>query len=381
MTFLLVALITIHAGRLFDGTSLRTNVLITVEGDRIVSIAPYRGEKVTYDLTQETVLPGLIDVHVHETWYIDRHGKLHTPGDGDTPADTRAGLLANLRATLEGGFTTVQTLGGEEEALVRSLAGDTLPRVLASIDPISLPQSADALRAHVQRLAQEHADVVKVFAPDDVRENTPAAADLLASLRVICTAAHAKQLRVVVHAHADYAQLAVARAGCDEGEHGLFVTAATLRELAASHTWFDPQCSLVFANYARNRAAYLGIGGYDAETFAWLAREAPDAVRVTKLALGTKGLNVPFGTDAVAGAHGHNADDLICRVQQANQSPIDALKSATVVAAQALGLADQIGRVAANFKADIIAVAGDPTRDITAVQRVVFVMRSGRRVR
>ncbi|HEX6559557.1 MAG TPA: amidohydrolase family protein, partial [Longimicrobiales bacterium] len=184
--------------------------------------------------------------------------------------------------------------------------------------------------------------------------------------------------RVVVHAHADYAARAAARAGCDQVEHGLFATDATLHALAASHTWFDPQCALVFDNYARHRAAFEHIAGYEASTFEWLARMAPLALAVTTKALRTPGLNVPYGTDAVAGAIGRNADDLVCRVQRAGQRPIDALRSATSVAAESLGLGAEIGRIAPGMRADIIALAGDPLSEIRAVQRVVWVMKAGR---
>ena len=374
---------TIHATRMFDGVAMRDDVLVTIRGARIVAVQPYTTQRVTYDLRGRTLLPGLIDVHVHEAWYINKRGKLHTPGDGDSDADVRDGLLGNLHATLRAGFTTVQTLGGEAEAELRALAQqDSLaPRVLASIEPISLPQSIDALRAHVGRLVQEHADVVKVFAPDDVERNTMEARELLRELQSICTDAHEQHLRVIVHAHADYAQQALSQAHCDEGEHGLFATRATLRTLAAAHTLFDPQCSLVFANYARNRAVFEGIAGYDAATFDWLAKMAPHAVEVTNWALQTSGLIVPYGTDAVAGAHGHNAEDLVCRVRQAHEPAIDALKAATSIAAQSLDLSSQIGRIAPGLLADLVAVDGDPATTIEAVEHVAWIMRNGRVVR
>jgi imidazolonepropionase-like amidohydrolase len=97
-------------------------------------------------------------------------------------------------------------------------------------------------------------------------------------------------------------------------------------------------------------------------------------------AIKTKGLKIVFGTDAVAGAHGHNADELLCRVK-AGQSPMDAIVQATSAAAAALGLGDKIGSVAAGYEADLIALNGDPSKDISATKRVVFVMRNGVRYR
>jgi imidazolonepropionase-like amidohydrolase len=95
-------------------------------------------------------------------------------------------------------------------------------------------------------------------------------------------------------------------------------------------------------------------------------------------AIHTPGLKVIFGTDAVAGAHGRNAEELVCRVQAGKQSPIDAITSATSLGAEAIKMGDQIGSIAPGMQADMIAVQGDPTKDITALRRVMFVMKGGR---
>ena len=100
------------------------------------------------------------------------------------------------------------------------------------------------------------------------------------------------------------------------------------------------------------------------------------AAAMFKQAIGTPGLKVIFGTDAVALAHGRNASELLCRVR-AGQRPIDALISATSAASAALGLADHLGEIAKGYDADLVAVRGDPTRDIAAIRNVVFVMRGG----
>jgi imidazolonepropionase-like amidohydrolase len=148
--------------------------------------------------------------------------------------------------------------------------------------------------------------------------------------------------------------------------------------MAAKGTYFSPQCGLVFRNYLENRARYEGIGNYNAEGFASMERAVPLAVEAVRKAATTPGVKLVFGTDAVAGAHGRNVDDLICRVNEAGQKPMDALMSATSVAAQSMKLGDSIGTLRPGMLADVIAVRGNPLTDITALKHVLFVMRDGR---
>jgi imidazolonepropionase-like amidohydrolase len=161
-------------------------------------------------------------------------------------------------------------------------------------------------------------------------------------------------------------------------EHGVFATPQVLRLLAERGTYFDPQCELVFRNYLDNRPWFEGIGNYNAEGFAAMERVVPQRKLLGRRWLSTPGLKVVYGTDAVAGAHGRNAQDLVCRVQTVGQPAAAAIVSATSLSAEALGLGDRIGAVAPGMQADLIAVDGDPLRDITALQRVVFVMKGGR---
>jgi imidazolonepropionase-like amidohydrolase len=198
-----------------------------------------------------------------------------------------------------------------------------------------------------------------------------------AALEAACGEARTRGLRTVVHAHAAASMRAAALAGCTQVEHGLYSTRAALNIMAQQHTYYDPQCVLLFRNYLENRAKYEGVGGYDAETFAWFESMMPRAIKVLKSALATPGLKVVYGTDAVAGAHGQNAEDLICRVQQVGQAPMAALISATSLAAESLRMSEHIGAIAPGMQADIIALDGDPLADITAVRRVAFVMKGG----
>jgi imidazolonepropionase-like amidohydrolase len=158
----------------------------------------------------------------------------------------------------------------------------------------------------------------------------------------------------------------------------VFANDDVLREMAQRGTYFDPQCDLIFRNYLDNRAKYEGIGNYNDAGFAAMEKAIPLARATIKRALGIPGLKVVWGTDAVAGAHGHNVDDLICRVQQGGQSPMAAITSATSLGAEAIRMQDRVGSIGAGLDADLIAVEGDPSKDITALRRVRFVMSAGR---
>ncbi|MGE5101445.1 MAG: amidohydrolase family protein, partial [Deltaproteobacteria bacterium] len=182
-------------------------------------------------------------------------------------------------------------------------------------------------------------------------------------------------LRSVVHAISAASVRAATLAGCTEIEHGTFATDAELRLMAEHGTIFDPQVCLVFQNYIDHRDVY-SRSGFSEQSFDALAKAIPTATEMFKHALHTPGLKIIFGTDAVALAHGHNADELICRVR-AGQSAMDAITSATSATARALGLGERAGVLAPGFDADIVAVADDPSKDITALRRVRFVMRAG----
>jgi imidazolonepropionase-like amidohydrolase len=148
--------------------------------------------------------------------------------------------------------------------------------------------------------------------------------------------------------------------------------------MAEKGTWFDPQICLVFQNYLDNRAKYEGIGNFNEAGFKSLHDAMPLAMEMYKHALRTPGVKIVFGTDAVAGAHGRNVEELVCRVNGGGQSTMDAIVSATSRAAEALRLGGEIGTIAPGYAADIVAVEGDPLRDVTALREVSFVMRAGR---
>ena len=380
--------VVLRAATVLDGRGgVQHNVDILVVGNRIARITP-RGEVPAgvrlVDLGDRTLLPGLIDAHTHPAWYFNRQNRLHTGNDGDTPAQSMLSAAANAYATLQAGFTTIQSVGSPSDADLRewiATQGLPGPRILTSLEPlIDRSGGPDSLRALVRQRKAQGADVIKLFASASIREGgqqTMTDSQLVAA----CGEARALGLRTLVHAHAAAAVRAATLAGCTQVEHGIFVTPEVLTLMAARGTYFDPQCALVFRNYLDNRPRYEGIGNYNDSGFAAMTRALPLAVADLRMALATPGLKVVYGTDAVAGADGHNAEDLICRVQQAGEAPMHAIIAATSLNAEALGLGDRIGAIAPGFEADIIAVDGDPLRDITALRRVSFVMKGGKVVR
>lgn len=380
--------VVLRAARALDGRgAVLTDVDVLVTGGRIARVAP-RGDVPSgarlVDLGNRTLLPGLIDAHTHPTWYFNRQGRLHTRADGDTPAQEMLAAAANLYAMLEAGFTTVQSVGADEDADLRdwiATQGLPGPRLLTSLDPFAdRSLSPDSLRVLVRRHKAAGADLIKIFASASIREGgAQTMSD--AQLAALCGEAQAQGLRTLVHAHSAAAVKAAVRAGCTQIEHGIFVDQEALDLMAARGTYFDPQCVLIFRNYLDNRAQYEGIGNYTAAGFAAMEQAIPLASADIRKALATPGLKVVYGTDAVAGAHGHNARDLECRVRDAGEAPLHAITAATSLNAAALGLGDRIGSLAPGFEADLIAVDGDPVADIAAVERVSFVMRGGRIVR
>jgi imidazolonepropionase-like amidohydrolase len=374
--------IAIHADRIVDG---RGNVIpggtVMVQGDKITRVSATPAGAATYDLKGLTLLPGLIDAHSHLSWYFNRQGRYHTGNDGDTPVESMLSMAGNAYATLMSGVTTIQSPGSPEDKDLRewiALGQVPGPRVLTSLGPISSPRlTPDSIRAIVRRRKAEGADVIKIFASASIRDN---GAQTLSDeqLQAACGEAKAQGMRTMVHAHSAESIKASVLAGCGQIEHGVFATDEVLKLMAERGVYFDPQVCLVFRNYLDNRAKYEGIGNYNEAGFAAMEKAIPLATAMFTRAIHTPGLKVIFGTDAVAGAHGRNAEELVCRVQAGKQSPIDAITSATSLGAEAIKMGDQIGSIAPGMQADMIAVQGDPTKDITALRRVMFVMKGGR---
>jgi imidazolonepropionase-like amidohydrolase len=375
--------ITIRADRIIDGRGhvIQGGSVVVADG-KISRVNTTAAGPVTYDLKGYTLLPGLIDAHSHLTWYFNRQGRYHTRADGDTPVESMLSTAGNAYATLMAGFTTIQSPGSAEDKDLREwIAMDQIPgpRVITSLNPFNSPTqlTADSLRALVRLRKSQGADVIKIFASKSIREGG-AQTMTDEQLQAICGEAKAQGLRTMVHAHSSESIKAAVLAGCDQIEHGVFANDETLKLMADRGVYFDPQICLVFRNYLDNRAKYEGIGNYNEEGFASMEKAIPIATEMFKRAIHTPGLKTIFGADAVAGAHGRNAEELVCRVQAGGQSPMDAITSATSLGAAALRMGDQLGAIAPGMQADLIAVPGDPSKDITTLRHVMFVMKGGK---
>jgi len=338
---------------------------------------------VDYDLTGLTVLPGLIDTHVHVGWHFDPDGKLHD--DDDEPGEISALYAAgNAYAMLMAGFTTVQSLGSDVDKHVRdAVAQGALPgpRILTSLRSISARTgSVEDIRRFVRAQKNRGADVIKVFASASIRDGGGPTMSQ-EQLDAACGEARALGLRSVVHAHGPESARRSVLAGCTTIEHGALLDREVMSLMAERGVYFDPNTHLIFQNYFDNKARYLGIGNYDEEGFRQMELAVPSVLEVFKQGLRIPGLKMVFGTDAVAGAHGNNIEELIYRVQVGGQDPHEAILSATSLAAASLELGDDIGALEKGMTADLIAVEGNPLEDITALRRVRFVMKSAKVVK
>ena len=372
---------TLTTDRVLDGRGAAlTNTTIVIEGSRIVRLGGAPTETV-YDLTGFTVLPGGIDTHSHINWHFDPDGKTHhLSRDEESDAEAVMYAAENAYATLMSGITTVQSLGARIDKPLRdAIARGTVPgpSVLTSLGSIGQNTgSPNEIRNAVRRFAANGADVIKIFASASIRVGgTPTLSQ--EQLNAACGQAREHGLRTAVHAHGPESAQRSVLAGCTVIEHGALLDDATLDLMAEHGTFYDPHIGLIFNNYFDNRDRYIGIGNYTEDGFAQMEAAVPTALAVFKNALTKPTLRIVFGTDAVAGAHGRNFEELIYRVQQGGQDPMAAIVSATSTAALSIDLHESIGAVAEGMQADLIAVDGDPTTDITALRRVVFVMKAG----
>jgi imidazolonepropionase-like amidohydrolase len=369
--------IVIAASTVLDGKGrVLHDTHIVIERSKIVRIDAKAGP-VDYDLGGLTVLPGWIDAHAHITWIFGKDGK--NAGMVGTSQEDTYKAASNAWLTLMAGFTTIQSPGSPNDIPLREAIAKGIlpgPRILTAAEPLigrgEQSGTPDEIRAYVRKQKEAGADLIKIFASQSIRQGGGMTLSQ-EQLSAACDEARKQGLRTLVHAYKDAATLA----GCTEIEHGTLATDDDLKLMAERGTYLDPQAGLVIANYLFNRDKYLGTPGYTAEGFAAMEKILPMNHELVRHAIKTPGLKVVFGTDAVAGAHGRNAEEFIDRVRDCGVDPMAAMVSANSLGAEALGMADQIGSIAPGLQADIIALDGDPLTDVTAVRRVVFVMKGG----
>jgi len=372
--------IRIRAATILDGTGkVVRNATIVAQGSKITSIDTGNAGPASYNLGQLTVLPGMIDVHAHVAWHFDKDGRY--AARAESPASEILYSAENAYTTLMAGFTTIQSPGSASDVDLRdAIARGVLPgpRILTSIRQLNERSGTPAeIREKVRQLKADGADVIKIFASASIRDGGKQTMTD-EQLQAVCGEANALGMRTMVHAHSPESIKASVNAGCQQIEHGVFATDEVLKLMADKGVYFDPNVGVVLQNYLKNRDKYNGIGNYNDEGFAYMEKGLGLNKTMIQKAVATPKLMMVLGTDAVAGAHGHNADEIVERVRQGGQKPMDALISATSMAAKSLRLDKAIGTLAAGYEADIVGLEGDPLTDITAVTRAAFVMKGGK---
>ncbi|MDP3676191.1 MAG: amidohydrolase family protein [Novosphingobium sp.] len=402
----------IHAGRLIDrpGKPVRGPATIVIENGRIVAVrdgivAPDRADARVIDLTGKTVLPGLIDSHVHLT--SDTGGIAGQLEEITlSPAAQAFNAQVNGLKTLRAGFTTVRNLGDGDGATLALrdavAAGKAIgPRIVDAGNSISGTSghmdgslgyrdelrpmfdgagntcngAEDCRRATRLQIARG-ADVIKFASTGGV--NSRIGAGLGRQMfddeaKAIVETAHMFGKKVAVHAHgADGIALAIA-AGADSIEHGTILTSELVNQWAKAKTYYVPTLSTV-NGYKERLAANPNAYAPDVlEKIKWRIEITGQSLRT----LVPRGVRIAFGTDAGVSKHGRNADEFELMVAN-GMTPTSALVAATTNAADLLGLTNEIGSIEQGKSADLIAVTGDPLADMTVLKRVEFVMARGR---
>lgn len=400
----------VHAGRLIDGSGAapRSQVSIIVDGDRIRSVEPgfvaaKAGETVV-DLSKETVLPGLIDCHVHIT------AAFH-PGDPIRNAITRSGYdqlidgVKDVRATLLAGFTSVRSVGDTTAAVVALkkavnegsipgprmwVAGEALGPTGGHSDPANglnpdiseLPHIRDAVidspeeaRQTVRRLKREGADVVKIMPSGGVMsigDNPDLQLMQDDEIKAVIETAHALDMKVAAHAHGKQAIDHTIELGVDSIEHGSYADAQSYKLFKQHGTYLVPTLLVGERVYETAKAHPERLNPSTAEKALVIGPMLQKNLRDAHAA----GVKIAFGTDTFGlSAHGENAQEFPLLVA-AGLSPMEAIVTATRNAADLLGSKD-VGLVQAGRFADLIAVSGDPLKDVATLEKVDFVMKGG----
>ncbi|MBZ4329646.1 amidohydrolase family protein [Corallococcus sp. AS-1-12] len=398
----------LKAARLFDakaGRVVTPGVVVVSEG-RVVGVGPKapvpEGASVV-DLGDATLLPGFMDAHTHLTvepgpdWRKDLIDSFQR-----TIPEQTLDTLPWARATLMAGFTTVRNLGAEDfidvglrNAIARGLVVG--PRILAATSSLSstgghcdygnsfrkgllahdaspgVADGPDALRARVRENIKYGADVIKVCATGGVMSlnaDPDAPQFTQAELDAVVDEAHAHRRKVAAHAHGAEGAKRAIRAGVDSIEHGTLMDDEGVALMKQKGTWYVPTA---FAFFGVKELA--DQGKLPPDTVAKLRAVDRRREHVLRKAI-SLGVRIAFGTDAGVFAHGRNAAEF-AQLVEAGLTPAEALRTATVNTAELLGVADRLGTLEPGKLADVVAVPGDPVKDIRATQKVFFVMKEG----
>lgn len=390
----------LKVGHLLDTKTGKVSdqVAIAIEGDKIVSVGAPPADASSYrviDLPNATALPGLIDAHTHLTG----EPTFGYSSLGVSMARQTLRGARNARVTLDAGFTTVRNVGAEgygDVALRDAIEAGELPgpRVLASgpalgitgghCDETLLPYDfhvkaegvADGVAA-VQQKTREvikyGADLIKICATGGVlsKGDDPRASQYtLEEMQAIVADAHRLGRKVAAHAHGGQGIIWASRAGVDSIEHGSFIDDAGIAEMKKNGTYLVP--TLYLGDWLLENAEARRLPPF----FLKKAREVlPTARRNIQRAFAA-GVKVAFGTDAAVYPHGMNAREFAVYVKL-GMTPLKAIQTATVNAADLLGIADKAGAIEPGKWADIVAVEGDPLKDVRTLESITFVMKGG----
>ena len=397
----------IHAGQLFDGTGdeIRKNVTIIVNGASIEAVEEGLIEPGSdtnlIDLSDKTVLPGFIDLHVHlegET-NPDRYVETFTMN----PEERALWSVMFTKRTLHAGFTTVRDLGGTgvNTALRDAVDSGYIdgPRIISvskslattggHADPtngyrhdlMGQPGPAEGVingeasaREAVRQRYKNGADHIKITATGGVLSVAKSGKNpqfMEDELRAIVKTANDYEMHVAAHAHGKEGMLRAVRAGVKTIEHGTYMDDEVMQAMINNGTYYVP--TILAGNFVAEKAEIDGF--------------FPDLVRPKALEIGPQiqdtfskaykfGVKIAFGTDTGVSPHGENAKEFELMVE-AGMPAVEAILSSVRTGAEVLGLQDQIGSVEAGKQADIIAVEGNPLEDISLLQNISFVMKDG----
>jgi imidazolonepropionase-like amidohydrolase len=394
---------TIYAGHMLDVKTgkMLDNVAVSIEGDRITGVAQASAHPAAQpgvhviDLPNATLLPGLIDVHTHLTF--DPNFGYQELGIS-IPKEALIGAK-NARVTLEAGFTTVRNVGasGYTDVALRDAINEGMvpgPRILASGPALSITgghcdqnllpyewhaksdgaaDGVEGVQHKVRETIKYGADVIKVCATGGVlsKGDDPRASQYtLEEMKAIVADAHRLGRKVAAHAHGAQGIAWASEAGVDSIEHGSYIDDAGIAMMKKQGTYLVPTQYL--SDWMRQNAKKIGLP----PMYATKMEEVTAVSRQNIKKAFEAGVKIAFGTDAAVYPHGLNAHEFAVYVQ-IGMTPLQAIQTATVNAADLLGWSDRVGTLEPGKFADIVAVNGDPLKDVTLLQSPVMVMKGG----